>query len=647
MAYEKLLQSGQIGSMRLKNRVVMPAMGVSLAEPTGEANEHIIRYYEERAKGGVGLIITEITRVEETYGTAIPNQLAATESKHVPHLERLAERVHKYGTKILLQLQHPGRENKSDMIGGRQIVAPSAVMCKVTQEMPRALTTEECSALVKDFIKGAVIAQKAGFDGVELHAAHGYLLCEFLSPYTNKRTDRYGGSFANRIRILEEIITGVRYMCGPQFIISVRLSGDEYVEGGLKLEDTVKIARTLESFGVDVINVSAGIYESSTTIIEPASFPQGWKKHLGTAVKNAVKIPVIAANNIKDPDVAEALLEEGACDYVALGRAHLADPDWVKKTKEGRPEEINKCIGCLYCFASLGGGGHIKCAVNPRCGREVEYVNRVKNGADRPVAIIGGGPAGITAALELHERGFKPVIFEKADCLGGQLNIADKPILKDKLGAYKDSLIARVKNAGIEVRLNTEATVDLVKTINPVGVFIATGGTPIVPPIPGFDQDNVMTAEDVLLGKKTPTGTVAVIGGGITGMETAETLAAKGHKIYLVEMAKEIGRGLYKSVLADFMMRFMKSEPTILTFSKLLSVNGTKVTLMNTVNSQVSTIEADTVVVALGTKSNNSMISDFEAAFDEVIVLGDANRPARIAEAAFDGNGRASTFLAD
>lgn len=647
MAYEKLLQSGQIGSMRLKNRVVMPAMGVSLAQPGGETNEHIIRYYEERAKGGVGLIITEITRVEPMFGTAIPNQLGAYDTRHIPHLERLAERVHKYGTKILLQLQHPGRENKSDMIEGRQIVAPSAVMCKVTQEMPRALTTDECSGLVKAFVKGAVLAARAGFDGVELHAAHGYLLNEFLSPYTNKRTDRYGGSFENRIRILEEMITAIRFMCGPHFVISVRLSADEFVEGGLKIEDTVKIARTLESFGVNVINVSSGIYETSTTIIEPASYPQGWKKHLATAVKKAVKIPVIAANNIKDPEVAEALLEDNVCDFIAIGRASLADPEWTKKTMEGRSDEINKCIGCLYCFSALSDGGHIKCAVNPRCGREVEYSTLEKNGEGRKVAIVGGGPAGMTAALTLKKRGFEPVIFEKSDVLGGQLNIADKPILKDKLGAYKDSMIARINKSGIEVKLGTAATVEAVKAIDPAGVFIATGGTPIVPPIPGLDQDNVMTAEDVLLGRKTPTGTVAVIGGGMTGMETAETLAAKGHKVTLIEMTKEIGRGLYRSVLADFMLRFKKSDPTILTYTRLMGVNGTTVSLLNTMTSQACAIEADTIVLALGTKPDRQLTEEFEKAFGDVVVLGDANRPARIVEATFDGLGRASTFLAD
>lgn len=644
MAYDKLFEKGRIGSMKLKNRIVMPAMGVSLAEPGGEANEHIITYYEERAKGGVGLIITEITRVDDVCGIGTPNQLGAYDSRHVPHLERLAERVHKYGTKILVQLQHPGRENKSDMIGGRQIVAPSPVMCKVTQEMPRELTLEECQGIMKSFVKGAVLAQRAGMDGVELHAAHGYLLNEFLSPYTNQRSDRYGGSFDNRIRIMEEMITAIRFLCGPDFVISVRISADEFVEGGLKLEDTIKIARTLESFGIDVINVSCGIYESAPTIIEPASYPQGWKKHLAAAIRKNVKIPVIAVNNIKEPAVAEALLEEGVCDYVALGRAHLADPAWANKVHEGRPEEINRCIGCLYCFTALSDGGHIKCAVNPRCGREVEYSHLEKTGDDRPVAIIGGGPAGMMAALTLKERNYRPIIFEKADCLGGQLNVADKPILKDKLAAYKNSLIYRVEHAGIEIHLNTCADVAMVKALNPAGVFIATGGTPIIPELPGVHSPNVMTAEDVLTKKCTPVGSVAVIGGGVTGMETAETLASNGHAVTLIEMTKSIGRGLYRSVIADYMIRFQKLGISIMTYERVLSVADGGITLLNGITSQISSLSVDTVVLAMGVKPNDAFTQAFEDAFDRVIVLGDANKSGRIVEAAFDGFSRASTF---
>lgn len=643
MAYEKLFEKGQIGSMKLKNRLVMPAMGCSMAENNGDANEHIIKYYEDRAKGGIGLIITEITRVDNETGIGTPNQLGATDLHHIPHMQRLADRIHKHGSKILIQLQHPGRQNKSSMIGGRQIIAPSAVMCKVTNEMPREMTTEECQKLVGDFVKGAAICQKAGVDGVEIHAAHGYLICEFLSPYTNHRTDMYGGSFENRFRILKEIVLGIRQVCGRDFVISVRISADEFVDGGLKLDDTVKISQELEKLGVDCINVSSGIYESATTIIEPSSFPQGWKKHLGKTIKANVSIPVIATNNIKDPDVAEALMEEDVCDFVAIGRASLADPEWGNKAKTD-PASINKCIGCLYCFWALAEGDHIGCAVNPKCGREVEYASLEKDGNGRRVAVIGGGPAGINAALTLKERGFEPVIFEKESRLGGQLNIADKPILKEKMTAYVDSMIHNVEKAGIEVQYGKEATVEDIKNIQPCAVMVATGGLPLIPHIPGIDGKNVITAEDYLMGRKEVTGDVVVIGGGVTGMETAETIAARGNKATLVEMTGAIGRGLYRSVIADFMMRFAKVGVQVMTDEKCVNIGETSVTLENGKTKEETVLKADTVVLALGVKSNNSMVDALEKEFENVIVLGDADVPGRIAEAAFDGMSRAAAL---
>lgn len=644
MKYEKLFQKGRIGKLELKNRIVMPAMGVSLASSTGEASDEIIRYYEERAKGGCGLIITEITRIDDVYGVGTSNQLAVTESRDIPRLQRLADTIHKYDSKIFVQLHHPGRQTYSKLMDGRQVVAPSEVMCKVCKEMPRALSTAECENLMKAFVKGAVIAKTAGIDGVEIHAAHGYLLDQFLSPYTNKRTDKYGGSFHNRIRILEEMITAIKHLCGKDFPISVRISADEFVDGGLKLEDSIKIARALESYGVDAINVSCGIYESGATIVEPGSFAQGWKKHLAQAIRKNVKIPVIAVNNIKQPCVAEQLLEDGVCDFIGIGRGQLADEQWAKKAKTGHEDEIRSCIGCLHCFKILNTGRHIECAVNPRLGREIEYSSCEKNGDNQTVAVIGGGPGGMQAALVLAERGFKVVLFEKGAELGGTLNIADKPSLKEKITIMKDNMANQVMNRNIEVRLNTEATVELVKALNPVGVFVACGAKPIVPSIPGIDSAKVVTAEDVLSGKAKVEGKVAVIGSGLTGCETAEKVASEGHPVSLLEMTKVIGAGIYPSILMDLMTRFKQYNPQILPGHRMAAVTEKGVLAVNVSSGQKVEIEADTVILALGVTPRKDIVEAFEEAFDEVRVIGDASKGGKIVEAIQDGYGKAFVF---
>lgn len=373
MNKNKLFTPGHIGNLEIKNRIVMPAIGTSLATSTGEASDEIIRYYQERAKGGCGLIITEITRIDDEYGVGTSNQLSATQSYQIPRLEKLVKAVHRYDTKIFFQLHHPGRQSHGHLIGGKQIVAPSAIMSNAVGEMPRALETAEVEALVKAFIKGAKISQIAGADGVELHGAHGYLIGQFLSPQSNQRTDQYGGDFEGRMRFISEIILGIKHVCGPSFPVSVRISGDEFIEGGLDLAQAVQVAKVLESLGVNAINVSSGTYDSALTIIEPISYPEGWKRHLAKTIKEAVKIPVIACNVIRTPAFADSLLEEDNLDFVAVGRGQLADPEWANKAKENRHEQIRPCISCLYCIEELSSGKRVKCAVNPKVGREAEF----------------------------------------------------------------------------------------------------------------------------------------------------------------------------------------------------------------------------------------------------------------------------------
>lgn len=635
--FERLQAPGKIGRLTLKNRVFMPAMGVFIAAPGGGVNDDIIAFYEARARGGVGLIITEVTRIDGAAGAGEPCQLAAYRPSDVIGLQRIVDTVHKYDTKIFVQLQHPGRE-ASTMIAGVQPVAPSAVANPAGGEMPRALSTEECREHVEKFIQAASFVKMSGADGVELHGAHGYLINEFLSPAMNFRTDRYGGSFDNRMRFVTEIIAGIRQVCGAGFPLSVRINAEEMFAGGIDLDEAKKIAVVLEAAGADAINVST----YSLECIEPGTFPQGNKKRLSAAIKAVVQIPVLGVSNIKDPEAAEALLAEEAVDFVGVGRGHLADPDWVNKAFSGRADEIRKCIGCLGCFGEIVKLHRIKCAVNPLTGREREYAQPERNGGGRVAAIIGGGPAGIEAALTLKERGFEPVIFEAGERLGGTLNTADKGYGKTMITAYTDSLIAQVNKAGIALRLGEEATVAKVKALAPDWVFIACGAEPLIPAIPGLDGDQVVTAEAVLLGRATPAGRVAVIGSGMTGLETAEVLAARGCQLTLVEMLPEVGPGMYPTVVADVMGRIIESRPEILTGHQLLKASATGIELRRLADDQIITVDADWLVLALGVRPRQAVVDSFKDSFEHVCIIGDARTCGRILEATQDAHGKAS-----
>jgi len=638
MKYDKLFTKGKIGCLELKNRIVMPAMGTNLASYNGEASDEIIRYYEERAKGGCGLIITEITRVDDETGIGLPNQLSAMNLKQIPRLEVLARTVHKYNTKIFLQLQHPGRQNRSMILDGRQIVGPSPIVSTAIGETPREMTIEEIEDLVAKFVKGAVIAQMAGIDGVEIHGAHGYLVGQFMSPKSNHRQDKYGGDFEKRMRFVTEIIMGIRAKCGPNFPISVRIDGDEFVEGGISLEEAIQQAKYLEKLGVDVINVSSGTYESVTTIIEPISYPQGWKRHLAKAIKEAINIPVIACDVIRKPEMAETILKEDNLDFVALGRAQLADPEWGNKAKEGREEDIRPCISCLNCIESVGNCKNINCAVNPRLGKELEYLDFSEDGKKRKVVIVGGGPAGMEAARVLALRDFQPIIFEEKGYLGGNVYLATKPPLKEKLNWFLEYQKRVIEKLNVEVRLNEKATIEKINEINPYAVFISTGSIPVIPPIEGIEKDSVCTAtdileEEVILENKN----VVVAGSGMTGLEVAELLATKRNKVTVIEMAEKIGPAGYVPNIVDISMRLVKNGVTLLPCSKLINIKDGEIEIENTKDNKTTALKADALVLSLGVKSNNEIIKTIEEKYDVVEILGDAYKPGRVIDAMQNG----------
>lgn len=642
--YEKLFSTGKIGNLELKNRVVMTAMGTGYANPDGTPSDRITKYYEERAKGGVGLIVTEVTRVNDDHGKASDGQLAVTKDEHIEPLRKFADKIHQYGTKIFLQLHHPGRQNFSAAIGGQPVTAPSAIPCGVCQQETRALTTEEVESLVQDFVNGARIAKAAGVDGVELHGAHGYLINQFLSPYTNKRTDKYGGSFKNRLNFLKEIILGIRKECGD-YPLMVRLTVEEFLsdfginEKGIDLAEGVKIVKALEELGIDAIDVSSGIYETMNTIVEPTSYGQGWRIHLANAVKEAVNIPVVAASVIRDPQYAEELLESNTLDFIGMGRTFLADPEWAVKAQEGRPEDIRKCISCLHCFESIF-AGNLECAVNPRQGRELEfdYDNLKKDGEGKTVAIIGAGPAGMESARVLALRGFKPVIFEKENEVGGQLQLANKPPQKEKITPLIDQLQTQLEKFDVEVRLNTEATVDELKKLDPYAVFVATGARSLVPPIDGATGDNVYTTTEILNGSVELTGKrIAVIGSGMTGLETAELLAERGNTVSVYEMADKIGPGAYFQNLIDVTMKLNRLGVEMFPGHKLMKITDEKIVLEKVDNGEKIESPIDVVVLSLGVRANNEIVDSIKANFSNVKVIGDVSQPRKIAQAMQEG----------
>ena len=644
MAYEKMFAPGRIANLELKNRIVMPAMGCSLAEHSGEAGPRIIKYYADRAKGGAGLIITEITRIDDETGVGTPNQLAVTNTYVIGQLSRLVEAVHAYDTKLFVQLHHPGNQTPSRLIGGRQPVSASDVTCRVIGEQPRALTTEEVEDLVKKFVVGAVIAQKAGVDGVEIHGAHGYLVSQFLSPHTNKRTDKYGGSFEGRMRFATEIILGIRAYCGPKFPIGIRINGSDYLDDGITEADAIAQAKYFEKLGVCYINVSCGTYDSGATIIEPNYFAEGWKKHLAANIRKEVSVPVIAVCNIKHPAAAEQLLEEGFADFVGVARGNLADPDWGSKAKAGQDKLIRKCLGCMECFRILNDGLPLGCTLNPVLGREFEWGDEklVKNGAGRTVAVVGGGPAGFEAALTLAKRGFKVVLFEAKERIGGTVALAAVPPCKTMLAEFIDTMEAQLEAAGVEVRVNTPATLEAVKETGAEAVFMAAGGKPIVPDIPGIER--AVTAEDVLAGKAEVQGDVIVIGGGVTGLETAETLAPK-HRVTVVEMLDKVGGNLYPSITMHLAQEIMKNGGAIAKGKQLTALNETGVTVKDVKSGEETAMPADTVILAMGVRANRPELDAFRAAYgDRLILVGDTARPGQIYDALHSGHDRAFVY---
>jgi len=641
MQYEKLFSSGKIGSLKLKNRLVMTAMGCGLANTDGTVSEEMLAYYEERAKGGVGLIITEVTRVNDEHGVRSARQICASKDMHIPGLEKLAKTIHKYDARIFLQLHHPGFVTNSALNGNKPLLAPSNIGSRYMPGEVRSMSTYEIESLVEDFAAGAIRAKKAGIDGVEIHASHFYLIHEFLSPYFNKRTDKYGGTLENRTRFLKEIIFAIREAVGADYPLGVRLSVEDYIsDGGYHLDQGVKIAKYLEEWGVDIINVTASGSESDRNCsIEPVSYKQGWRKNHGEAIKRSVSIPVCMVGVLRKPDFAEKLLEEGIVDFVGSGRNYLADPEWANKAMNGKEDEINHCVACLRCIDAIKMENKILCSVNPTCGEELKTSEIPKNGDGRTVVVVGAGPAGLEAARVCAEREFKVILFEKNKNIGGQVYLATNVPHKDKMKWFIDYKINQCKKLNVDIRLGSNDALNTIKEIKPFAVIDATGSVPIVPgSIQGVDNSMVYTPVEILDGSvKVENESIAVIGSGMTGLETAEFLAEKGNAVTVIEMAEKIAPGANPIILKDVLKRLTLSDVVFITNRKLTRIEENRIFITDVNTEEEYILPINRVVLSLGVRKNLTFAKEITSEIENVIKIGDASTIGRIREAVLSG----------
>ena len=651
---EKLFEAGRIGPLTIKNRAVMPPMQILAGELDGSAGERVIRYYEERAKGGTGLIIVEASCVDDIANTPWDHQLMLTHNKYIAGLQRLAEAVHRYDCHVFIQLHSYGSKSAPTREG---VPWTSSEIPAVPGGRPgHAMTVEEIKIVEQRFVDAAVRCKKAGFDGVELAGTHGYLLTQFISPYYNNRTDAYGGSTENRCRIYCEIIRGIHAACGAGFPVSVRFPGSECcpdIPGTLGLADGIEIAGYLEAAGADVLSVSNGNNFNANANCEPYSYRPAWKKHIAKAIKEAVSIPVMATCNIKDPALAEDLLSEGVCDFVCLGRSLIADPYFMKKAAAGRPDLIRKCMGCMYCREQLYAQMPVKCALNPRATCEYIYPEKPeKDGAGRRIAVVGAGPAGLEAAIVMAERGFEVTVFEKEPAVGGSMLLAAKGAYKERVALAVQTLYAQALEAGVRFRLGTAADPDLLAALAPEGLILATGGQPIIPALPGMTDSRVTTAHEIISGRQKITGSACIIGAGMTGLECAEKLGAEGHKITLVEMAPAPGPGMFSVIVADMMSRLGSYQPEIHTGSRLTAVTEKGVLIEDVATGAQTELTADHIILALGVKPDQEGIaaltrgSGLTARAGQILIVGDAARSGAIPQAIGQTYIRALSFLA-
>jgi 2,4-dienoyl-CoA reductase-like NADH-dependent reductase (Old Yellow Enzyme family)/thioredoxin reductase len=625
----------RIHRLTLANRLVMAPVKTGYGNAAGEVTQRHLDFYEQRARGGVGLIIPEPMYVHPS-GRELPTQIGIHEDRLLDPLRRLTELIHRHGAKVAAHLNHAGRMANPKAVSP-PLLSSSPVPCPALGVILQAIPREGIFTVIGWFRDAARRAREAGFDAVELQFGHGYLVAQFLSPLVNRREDEYGGDLAGRFRFAGELLLGVREAVGPDFPVICRISGEEYAPGGLTIEEGREIARSLEVLSADALHVGGGsACETPAWFFQHMALPRGEFLQAAAAIKRAVSVPVIAVGRLGEPGLIKAALEEGMADMVALGRPLVADPFLPAKMLGEAYDAIRYCAACLDgCLGRVKAGEGLQCALNPTVGREGEPgLRRARHW--RRVLVVGGGPAGVEAALTAARRGHHVELFEARGRLGGQADLAAVPPHKEGHRAITASLAAAVSRAKIPVHTGTRMGVDdLVKRF-PDAVIVATGAEPIVPAIPGLAEFGFSTGHQVLRGEAEVGSRVLVIGGGMLGVEVAEFLAAGGREVTIVKRRPEIAPDMEPIARGLLLKRLQALPVTILTGTTVKGISAEGIVL-DKAGREVRLAPVDTVVVAAGTRAVDELSRGLRDLEIEVHVIGDAQRPRRIFDAVHEG----------
>ena len=662
MQLKRLFSPLIVKGMTIKNRAIMPAFHL-IYTPDGYANDRIKEFYYKRAEGGVGLIITGGFTIDDNAGDT--TMCSLKHDGYIQGYKEMTEGIHSRGAKVAAQLFHAGRYvHQSDLPEGKNVLAPSAVISRYTGEIPNAMTTDEINECIKNYAAAALRAKEAGFDAIEITAASGYLISQFLSPVTNLREDEYGGSWENRVRFPLEVIAAVRKAVGSDYPIFMRIAGNDFVSGSNTNENAVEFAKLIDKAGIDMINVTGGWHESRVPQIT-GELPRAGYAYLSQAVKEAVSAPVIACNRINDPLVAEEVLALGQGDCVGLARALITDPEWVIKAHKGRFEEIRHCVGCNQgCLAKSFFGKPVECLVNGMAGREYEISIRKAANAKK-ILVVGAGPAGIEFAITAAQCGHEVTVWEKEDKIGGQLNLVKIPPGKEEFGTLIDYQAAMIKKLDIKLELNKEATEQNLLGADFNEIVIAAGA--VSNTIKLVNDEGVIdkvTAADVLAGKYIPGRDVVIVGGGSVGCETAQYLAQRGalnkeqlmflsvheaesqekiaellnnsvRRVSIVEIQKKLGSNFDPGTGWPVFLDLKRLNVAQHTLSVIKAVTSNRVVIEKSGENGIQTIEipCDTIVLAVGSKSNNELYERVKDKLPNVHNLGDSNRVGKVIDA--------------